>query len=320
MKHQQIHPKKHIASDDNDSKNPELIITDSLESVHRKDLSKDSMVRHETLLDEIEDSICELDLQGNITFVNNATCRIAKATKEQLIGVNYRSWTDPVNQKIIYDIYLKIYQTGISCQYIYEVICWDGVRRVIEDTGSVIRNTQGKIIGLRAISRDITERKKTEKELAEHRSRLEAIFGSVKEAIITVDMNTVVTIANHSTEAICGVNVQEMVGKPLAQCSTMCRRSCGDLIRQTFEQKSTIKERIIECGHQQRQQQLVSVTSAPLRDTNGEFLGAVMVIRDITLLRDLERELRERHQFQNIIGRSKKMQDVYRLLEDLANL
>ena len=49
-------------------------------------------------------------------------------------------------------------------------------------------------------------------------------------------------------------------------------------------------------------------------------MGAVLVIRDITLLRDLERELRERHQFQNIIGRSKKMQDTYRLLEDLANL
>jgi transcriptional regulator with PAS, ATPase and Fis domain len=49
-------------------------------------------------------------------------------------------------------------------------------------------------------------------------------------------------------------------------------------------------------------------------------MGAVLVVRDITLLRDLERELRERHQFQNIIGRSKKMQDIYRLLEDLANL
>jgi transcriptional regulator with PAS, ATPase and Fis domain len=46
----------------------------------------------------------------------------------------------------------------------------------------------------------------------------------------------------------------------------------------------------------------------------------VLVIRDVTLLRDLERELREKHQFQNIIGRSKKMQDTYRLLEDLADL
>ncbi|MBW2026466.1 MAG: sigma 54-interacting transcriptional regulator [Deltaproteobacteria bacterium] len=35
---------------------------------------------------------------------------------------------------------------------------------------------------------------------------------------------------------------------------------------------------------------------------------------------NLERELSERHQFRNIIGKSKKMQDIYALLEDLANL
>jgi transcriptional regulator with PAS, ATPase and Fis domain len=45
-----------------------------------------------------------------------------------------------------------------------------------------------------------------------------------------------------------------------------------------------------------------------------------MVIRDVTLLRDVERELRERNQFQNLIGRNKTMQDIYSLLEDLANL
>jgi transcriptional regulator with PAS, ATPase and Fis domain len=100
----------------------------------------------------------------------------------------------------------------------------------------------------------------------------------------------------------------------------MCSRACGDLIRQTLEKKSTIKECRIECSHQMRPQQMVSVTSAPLRDSNGQYLGAVLVIRDITRLRDMERELFARHQFHNIIGRSKKMQDVYRLLEDLANL
>ncbi len=49
-------------------------------------------------------------------------------------------------------------------------------------------------------------------------------------------------------------------------------------------------------------------------------MGAVLVIRDMTLLRDLERELRERHRFQSIIGKSKKMQEIYQLMEELANL
>ena len=40
----------------------------------------------------------------------------------------------------------------------------------------------------------------------------------------------------------------------------------------------------------------------------------------MTLIRDLERELKERHQFQSIIGKSKRMQEIYRLLEALADL
>ena len=48
-------------------------------------------------------------------------------------------------------------------------------------------------------------------------------------------------------------------------------------------------------------------------------MGAVLVIRDITRLTHLEEELKERHQFQSIIGKSEKMQKVYSLLKILAN-
>jgi transcriptional regulator with PAS, ATPase and Fis domain len=63
----------------------------------------------------------------------------------------------------------------------------------------------------------------------------------------------------------------------------------------------------------------VVLTSSPLIDRDKKFVGAVLVIRDITRVTDLERELRERHKFHNIIGKSSKMQEIYRLLEDLAD-
>jgi PAS domain S-box-containing protein len=184
----------------------------------------------------------------------------------------------------------------------------------------LIRDAEGIITGFRTVSRDITQRKETEKELAEHRTRLEAIFGSVKDGIVTVDPELRIIEANKSTEDICGIAVKEIAGKTFSQCLNHCSKSCSEVLRQTLEKKMTTKEYRVECGHHERHQQTVSVSSSPLLDPEGKFMGVVPVIRDITLLRDLERELRERHQFQNIIGRSKKMQDTYRLLEDLANL
>jgi len=332
MNHHRVSSRDKVTPNERNPENPDLAKRDVLkdnpidyrqlyeQSKEREALLRQSLIMYEKLLDEVEDPISEMDLKGTITFSNNAAFKIWGVPKEQTIGVNYKSWTDPANQKIAYAAYAKVYKTGQPCRFSYEIIREDGVCRVVEDSGSAIRNAQGDIIGFRSVSRDITDRKKVEKELAEHRSRLQAIFGSVKEAIITVDMALAVMEANQSTETICGFKVREMIGKPLSECLTLCSQSCNNVIRETLEKKSTIKEYRIECNHQQRQQQLVSVTSAPLRDANGQYMGAVLVIRDITLLRDLERELRERHQFQNIIGRSKKMQDIYRLLEDLANL
>ncbi len=164
------------------------------------------------------------------------------------------------------------------------------------------------------------ELKKSADELAKHRSRLEAIFRSVRDAIITVDTDLKVIVANKTTETICGVTPKKVIGKVLTDCTIHCNKSCHDVLKETLNGKTAIKEYQIECGHLDRPKQIVIVTTSPLLDKFGKFIGTVLVIRDITRISDLERELRERHKFQNIVGKSSKMQDLYELLEDLADL
>ncbi|MEE9912013.1 MAG: sigma 54-interacting transcriptional regulator [Deltaproteobacteria bacterium] len=277
-----------------------------------------------TIIDRIEDCVGEVDLDGNITFTNNAGARIwgykDKNEVYRLKYLNYREYTDQQTAQFVFKAYNKIFRTGIPDKISYEIIRTDGQRRMIEDSVAPIRADGKRISGFQTVSRDVTDRILREKELAAHRTRLEAIFRSVRDAIITVDPDLRVIEANLHTETICGLDPQTMLGKKFVNCLNRCNRSCVDVLKQTLGSKEIIKECRIECGHQQRSHQQVSVTSSPLLDPEGNFMGVVMVIRDMTLLTDLERELRERHQFQSIIGKSKKMQDIYRLLEDLANL
>lgn len=281
---------------------------------------RDTLKKYEILINEIEDSIGEVDLRGNIRFTNEAACKILGSTKEEILGLNYKSYVDEINQKIVYEAFSQVYKTGVPRRVTYEIICKDGSIRTIEDSVSPLRNQNRQIIGFRTVGRDITLRKAIEKKLTEHRSHLEAIFSSVKEVIITIDMSFTITEANQATEAICGVMAKDLIGKVFMDCQMQCSQLCGDVLRQTLSRKSPIKEYRIECGHRQKQGQLVSVTSAPLRDENGQYLGAVLVARDISLLKNLESELRERHRFHNLIGRNKRMQDIYRLVEDLTNI
>jgi PAS domain S-box-containing protein len=283
---------------------------------------QESLQRYETLLDDLYVYIGETDLEGNITFVNDGGCRLAELSRRKLLGLNYKSYMDPKTAERVYKIYEQIYNTGIPVKgLIFEAMDKHGRRKTIDQSVSPIRNVDGVITGFRNVSIDVTNRREAEDKLAEHRSRLEAIFRSVKDAIITVNPRFLVIQANKSLETICGITVKEITGKEFSQCQKNCSKACQEVLKQTLEKKAEIKEFRIECERNpQRPQQVVSVSSSPLLDHDDTFMGAVLVIRDITLLKDVERELRERNQFHNLIGRNKTMQDVYNLLEDLANL
>jgi PAS domain S-box-containing protein len=264
-----------------------------------------------------------VDLQGNGTFGNLANRRMLGIAEEDVeaLGRNYRAYMDEETAKKVSRAFNEVYRTGIPGKNIvYDIIGKDGVRRTVEASVSLIRDEDGKVTGFRAVNRDITERQKAEKELAEHRFQLEAIFRSVKDVIITLDAQQRVILANAEIENCCGVDVKDITGRAFPESLGGCGKACGEVIRQTLEKNETVKEYRIECGRAKRRQQLVSLTSSPLMDHEGKSTGALLVIRDMTLLRDLERELRERHSFQNMIGKSKKMQEIYSLLEDLSNL
>ena len=161
------------------------------------------------------------------------------------------------------------------------------------------------------------ENKRFEEELERHRSRLESIFSSVQDAIITVDTEMNVIEANKAAEKICGFKMD--TGQPFTDCTTDCDQSCLEVLQKTLKTRSTVQDYQIECGHRDRSKLIAMVNTSPLLDSGENFMGAVLVIRDITRLTHLEEELKERHHFQNIIGKSEKMQKVYNLLKILAN-
>jgi PAS domain S-box-containing protein len=161
------------------------------------------------------------------------------------------------------------------------------------------------------------ENKLFEEELERHRSRLESIFSSVQDAIITVDTEMNVIEANKAAEKICGFKLDN--GQAFADCTTECDRSCLEVLQETLKKRTTIQDYQIECVHHDHNKLIAMVNSYPLLDRGGHFMGAVLVIRDITRLAHLEEELKERHHFQNIIGKSEKMQKIYNLLKTLSN-
>ena len=275
----------------------------------------------ESILEEIEEGYVEVDLKGNTVACNSSFCKITGYPKEELLGLNYREYMTEAMAKRVFAAYNKVYRTGVPNKaFHYEIIRKDGETRIIENSISLLKDHEGHRIGFRSVVRDITERIRTEEELEKHRRSLQAIFRSVKDAIITVNDRMVVIEANEATNSICGIPPENITGRIFTECSFQCDKICHDVLKNSLEKKVDINEYKIKCRHRDRPEQKVVVTSSPLLAEDGNWMGTVLLIRDITRLNNLERELNERHQFRNIIGKSKKMQDIYALLEDLTNL
>lgn len=159
-----------------------------------------------------------------------------------------------------------------------------------------------------------------EQENLKVRNNMEAIFGSLKDGIITVDEDLQVIEANPAIEDICGWPVKEIIGENFEKKRTGCNGACVNTLKETLKTKKSIGEVQIECRHKGMQKQIVRLTCTPLKSDEKCFFGAVLVIRNITKLATLEKELKERHQFNRIIGKSRKMQDIYALLENLSDM
>lgn len=157
-------------------------------------------------------------------------------------------------------------------------------------------------------------------EKEEYRQNLEAIFSSINDAVVTVDTNLRVLAANAAVREIFGVTETSMIGKRLKDIPIVNIRQCCQVLEQTLQTLKPIKEQRAESQREGHNRKVLVLNSSLLSYGGNRVKGAILVARDITRLSHLERELKVRYRFHNIIGKSGPMQKIYNLLEDLANI
>jgi PAS domain S-box-containing protein len=151
--------------------------------------------KYRTILENIEDGYYEVDLAGNYTFFNNSLCRIHGYTREELMGMNYRQYTEKEYSKKLFETYHEVYRTGQPGKgFGWQIIRKDGTKRYIEASVTLQKDSSGKPIGFRGITRDVTERRMAEfqreaafNKLRETQDRYNALFERSLDMVYIID-------------------------------------------------------------------------------------------------------------------------------------
>ena len=139
-----------------------------LEIEERKQAEKalrESEEKYRNILKNIEEGYYEVDIAGNLTFINNALCKIRGCSRDELMGMNNQQFMSQEGAKKVYKAFNKVYTTGKSVKGLeWETIRPDGTISYEETSTSLMKDSEGRPVGFRGIVRDVTDRKKAEKE------------------------------------------------------------------------------------------------------------------------------------------------------------
>jgi PAS domain S-box-containing protein len=126
---------------------------------------QESEEKYRNILENIEEGYFELDIAGNLTFFNKSLCKITGRSAGELMGLNYKNYSDPDTADKMFYIFNQIVQTGKPTGIVdFEITINDGRPLTIDLSATPIKSSDGQIIGFRGLMRDVSERKKAEKE------------------------------------------------------------------------------------------------------------------------------------------------------------
>lgn len=144
------------------------------------------------------------------------------------------------------------------------------------------------------------------------------ILDSITEGVFTVDREWRITSFNRVAEEITGIPRERAIGKPCKDIlrANICEGRCA--LRHTIKSGDPIVNRSITIVNDHGQRKPISITTALLKDVDGEVIGGVETFRDLTKIEQLRREIRRQHEVADIISRNHRMQGLFDVLPDIA--
>ncbi|MCK6562962.1 sigma 54-interacting transcriptional regulator [bacterium] len=146
----------------------------------------------------------------------------------------------------------------------------------------------------------------------------QTILDSIADGVFTVDEKMRITYFNRAAEKITGVSRREAIGQYCFEVlrANVCERTCS--LRCSFETGEQTINRHVNILRADGKQIPISISTAVLRDDNGNIVGGVETFRDLSTLEELQKEIKRAYTFEDIVAKNHQMLKIFDFLPNLA--
>lgn len=248
-------------------------------------------------------SIVITNLEGNIEYVNSSTYKVTGYEPHELLGKNPRilksRMTSPMEHE---ELWRKITQGET----------WKGILHNLKKNGELytekaiigpIIDERGKTTHYLAIKEDITEKIRTEQNLAISEERFRQVAEQSHTVIWEVDMTGMYTYVNPVSESVFGYSPSELVGHKYFYdiYPEELQKSYKEAALALILKKETVRD--FENPIQRKDGVIiwVSTNGTPIFNKNNEVIGYRGSDSDITERKTAEKEIKEQNDRLNAI-------------------
>ncbi|HLA12777.1 MAG TPA: PAS domain S-box protein [Pyrinomonadaceae bacterium] len=248
-------------------------------------------------LSSIGDAVIATDNHGRITFLNTVAETLTGWNLEAAQGQPLEKVFHVVNETTrqpVENPALRAIKEGVIVGLANHtvLVARDGRETVIDDSAAPIRSN-GETIGAVLVFRDTSERRKAEQTSA----LLSGIVESSDDAIISKSLDGTILTWNNAAERLFEYSADEVIGKHITVI----------IPRDRLHEEQIILERLRKGGRIDHYETIrvsksgklidISLTVSPIRNSEGEIIGASKIGRDITARKLADEALRQQREW-----------------------
>jgi PAS domain S-box-containing protein len=253
----------------------------------RKNAELRAREQFQTIVETTRECVKLVAADGTLLFMNSQGLEMIGApSADAVIGKSLYEVIAPEDRDR-YRAFSESICRGEQGTLTFDIIGLQGIRRRMETHAAPLEHIDGTIVHL-ALTRDITDPKRAERSA----QLLAAIVDSSDDAIISKDLNGIITSWNMSAQRVFGYTAEETIGRSVTMLMPPDRLNEEPEILARLRRGERVDH--FETVRRRKDGTLldISLTISPVRDAEGVIVGASKIARDISQRKRIENDLK----------------------------